>query len=109
MRSSRRRNYGPCTGCAFCTGADVLSEAGTEARRFCSQFNGLKATLSLNPYLEVQLRSTEAAGFSAAGVLLFRRTGDGDVDLVSDSEIHLLAKQSSIRGGYPCIISRAHQ
>lgn len=91
MRSSR---YEPtCLGCAFCTGSDLLS--GKIARKRCSEFRRMKSALSAEPYLEVELQPTESVGFSAAGVLLFRRNGGGDVDLVSSIQTLLRPPSTS--------------
>ncbi len=55
-------------------------------RKTCREFRRLKALSSKSPYLEASLRPTEAAGFAAAGVLVFRRVGGDDVELLMARE-----------------------
>ena len=62
-----------------------MSESSLDARRTCQAFKQLKDKLSEDSYLEVKLRQEEAMGFSAAGVLLFRRRG-GDIDVLLSRE-----------------------
>jgi hypothetical protein len=69
-----------CPGCGWCVGAD--DAAGFAARKRCREFKRLKARLAARSYLEVQLAPSEAAGFAAAGVLLFRRGRGGGVEVL---------------------------
>ena len=57
--------------CSFC--GDVQGDP-KEERRFCAKFKDLKMRASVESYLETSLRTCDARGFAAAGVLLFRRT-----------------------------------
>ena len=75
-----------CHGeCGFCLGKDIMSESSLDARQKCQAFKQLKAQISRESYLEVKLQQAEAAGFSSAGVLLFRRRGE-DIDLLLSRE-----------------------
>ena len=62
-------------GCIFCTGASEGEQS--HARERCPTFKALKAQTTRQSYVEPTLKPAEAHGFSAAGVLLWRRIDPG--------------------------------
>jgi 8-oxo-dGTP pyrophosphatase MutT (NUDIX family) len=73
---------GGCDGCAFCTAGACDASAGREARQSCGEFKRIKALTAPSSYLEVELKPPELVGFAAAGMLLVRRDGRGDMEVL---------------------------
>lgn len=51
-------------------------------RKECPLFRQLKQKTSPRPYIDVQLRPQDSEGYAAAGVLLWRRTSDGHIEML---------------------------
>jgi hypothetical protein len=64
----------------FCQGLDEAHARHT--RKECPLFRQLKQNTSSQPYIDVQLRPQDREGYAAAGVLLWRRTSDGQLEML---------------------------
>jgi hypothetical protein len=71
-----------CGGCAWCRADAPDASAGREQRMACGEFTRLKFATARYPYLEVELKPPELAGFAAAGMLVTRRDEHGAVELL---------------------------
>lgn len=89
---SRSDHYRPSAvkgGCTFCQGLEVQDAGHT--RQKCPLFKDLKRKTTPYPYIAVELRPRDTAGYAAAGVLLWRRTANGELKM-------LLAREDRVRG-----------
>lgn len=64
----------------FCTG--VTESESNHFRNQCPVFRELKSRTSKHPYIATELKPTESEGFSAAGILPFRRSSEGEIELL---------------------------
>jgi 8-oxo-dGTP pyrophosphatase MutT (NUDIX family) len=69
----------------FCQGLDA-HDAG-HARKKCPLFKDLKRKTTPYPYIAVELRPRDTAGYAAAGVLLWHCTSDGELKMLLAREV----------------------
>jgi hypothetical protein len=67
-------------GCMFCQGLDEALSGHT--RNECPLFTQLKQKTSSQPYIDVQLKPQDSEGYAAAGVLPWRRTSNGQLEML---------------------------
>ena len=92
-RSHHRSNV-VTGGCMFCKGLEE-SEAG-HTRKQCPLFRQIKRRSSPDAYIDTELRHHDATGYAAAGVLPWRRTSDGEIELLLAREYRPPSRE---RGG----------
>lgn len=66
-------SFGAQGVCLFCN--DLNDDREEHSRTQCPRFKSLKSQASRYPYIDTQLKVSDDAGYAAAGVLPFRRTG----------------------------------
>ena len=64
----------------FCTGAG--ENESSHLRHQCRVFKDLKKRTLKYPYISTDLKPMESEGFSAAGILPFRRSTEGEIELL---------------------------
>jgi 8-oxo-dGTP pyrophosphatase MutT (NUDIX family) len=64
-------SFGAQGVCLFCR--DVNDDRDEHSRQHCPRFKSLKSQASRSPYIDTQLKVSDAAGYAAAGILPFRR------------------------------------
>lgn len=68
------------SGCLFCTGVD--SPYNIHERRTCPLFKKLKRNSSAYPYIADKLKDNDADGYAAAGIFLWRRSHDNNIEVL---------------------------
>jgi hypothetical protein len=79
--------------CMFCKGLEE-AHAG-HMRKECPLFRQLKQNTSSRPYTDVQLTTQESEGYAAAGVLPWRRTSDGQLEMLLAREYRRVRRDTA--------------
>ncbi|KAL3908274.1 MAG: hypothetical protein SGILL_008544 [Bacillariaceae sp.] len=83
-RSSYSRRAPATGGCMFCEGLDEALSGHT--RKQCPIFRQLKSQTSSTPYIATHLKPSEAEGYAAAGVLPWKRSKSGEIEILLTRE-----------------------
>jgi len=68
----------------FCQGLEETDSGHT--RKQCPLFKSLKSKTSTSPYISVELKPSESVGYAAAGILPWRRTNIGEIEILLTRE-----------------------
>jgi hypothetical protein len=74
----------------FCQGLEEQDEGHT--RKQCPLFKQLKSNTSKRSYIGVDLKEHDSSGYAAAGILPWRRTSDGQIEMLLAREYRPLSE-----------------